>query len=199
MNLDDVKIKLKKKNKILFSRESECLQGLLKLIRKQKHRTLVLWAFECIQESIDIINSHYPDDHRVDKAVELCKKWAKGEVKMAEAKKALLEVHAITKEITDLSDIALCHAIGQALACIHVETHAIGLPIYELTAVVRKYGIDDCYEKIINKIEYYQNTLEQCEEKIDYLECKWAPFLLNDSVNKEQLLYVKKKKGEMYE
>lgn len=42
MEFKDVEVKLKKKNKILFTRESACLQELLKEIRLQKHRTLVL-------------------------------------------------------------------------------------------------------------------------------------------------------------
>lgn len=42
----DVMIKLKKRNKILFDRNSPSLQKLLELIRVQNHRTLVLWAFE---------------------------------------------------------------------------------------------------------------------------------------------------------
>lgn len=45
----DVEAKLKRKNEILFSRKSECLQELLALIREQKHRTLGLWAFACVE------------------------------------------------------------------------------------------------------------------------------------------------------
>ncbi|HHX12103.1 MAG TPA: hypothetical protein GX731_04720 [Clostridiales bacterium] len=43
----DVDQKLKRKNQILFSRESQCLQELKSLIEEQKHRTLVLWALDC--------------------------------------------------------------------------------------------------------------------------------------------------------
>ena len=38
----DVEQKLKKKNKILFSRDSVCLQELKMLIEQQKHRTLIM-------------------------------------------------------------------------------------------------------------------------------------------------------------
>ncbi|MDD2628348.1 MAG: hypothetical protein PHD20_05675, partial [Clostridia bacterium] len=53
--LENVKIKLLKQNQILFSRESVCLQELLELIRKQKHRTLVMWAFTCVEEPFKIM------------------------------------------------------------------------------------------------------------------------------------------------
>lgn len=35
---------------------------------------------------------------------------------------------------------ALTHAIGHAGATVHVETYALGLPIYELTAIVLIYS-----------------------------------------------------------
>ena len=43
----DVEIRLKKKNKILFSFDSACLQELIALMEIQNKRVLVLWAFEC--------------------------------------------------------------------------------------------------------------------------------------------------------
>lgn len=43
----DVEQKIKKRNMVLFSRDSESLQGLKMLIEQQKHRTLVMWALDC--------------------------------------------------------------------------------------------------------------------------------------------------------
>lgn len=40
----DVEIRLKKKNKILFSFDSACLQELIALMEIQNKRVLVLWA-----------------------------------------------------------------------------------------------------------------------------------------------------------
>ena len=40
----DVEAKLKRKNKILFSRESQCLQGLIELMQLQKHRSIMVSA-----------------------------------------------------------------------------------------------------------------------------------------------------------
>lgn len=187
--LDEVKIKLSKKNQLLFSRESSCLQELLELIRKQKHRTLVMWALICVEEPLKILKEKYPNDNRPEEAIKLCKDWAKGKIKMPIAKKALLQVHAIAKEIENPTDISLCHAIGHACATVHVETHAIGLPIYELSAIVKQYGIDNCKNPIENKIKYYIKTLNYCEKNIDNDKNSWADFLLDDSsLNKEKLL-----------
>lgn len=70
----DVEEKLKRKNKVLFNRDSKCLEDLIELIKRQKHRTLVLWAFECVKSPLEIFEEKYPDEKRSRKAIELCKK-----------------------------------------------------------------------------------------------------------------------------
>ena len=196
MNMNDVKEKYKRKNKILFSRDSECLQELLALIRIQKHRTLVVWTFECIKDAVETLNKHYPLDERPQKAVELCRLWAQGEVKMPIAKKAILDIHSMAKDIDNPVDQSLCHAIGQGLSTIHVETHAIGLAIYELTAIVHKYGIDDCEVFVEKRISEYIEILKNCKNEENE---HWASFLLDDQDNKEMLLYRKKNENTFYE
>lgn len=191
MDLSDVKEKMSKKNKILFSRDSSCLQELLQLLRKQNHRTIVLWAFECVKEPVQLLKERYPDEKRPQNVVDLCKEWAKGKIKMPIAKKAILEVHALAKELDNPVDIALCHAVGQGCSAVHVETHAIGLVFYELTALVREYGFDDCEKIIEEKINGYIYCLKQCEKKINDESLIWASFLLKDKENKEKLLYEK--------
>lgn len=193
MDLSDVNIRLKRKNKILFTRDSACLQDLLVLIRKQKHRTLVMWVFECLEPAAQVLREHYPQDDRVQIAVDLCKQWAMGKVKMPMAKKALLQVHAIAKEIDNNVDIALCHAIGQALGCIHVETHAIGFVMYELSAIVFQYEHKNYGDYVEKRIIEYMNSLVYWEKHIDEEEREWADFLADDfRPNKEMLLYIKK-------
>lgn len=190
INLEDVKEKYKKKNKILFSRESVCLQNLLELLRLQKHKTIVFWSFLCIDEIAKELLVKYPNEKRVLTAIELCKFWSRGEVKMPIAKKALLAVHSIAKEIDNAHDIALFHAIGQGCASVHVETHAIGIVFYELTAIVLQYGINNCENAIISKINFYIESLKRCENTIDSINLKWADFLLKDNVsNKEMVLF----------
>ena len=54
---------------------------------------------------------------------------------MPVAKRAILDVHAMAKLMDDPVDAALCHAVGQGCSCVHTPKHALGLPVYELTAV----------------------------------------------------------------
>lgn len=188
----DVEKRLKKKNKMLFSRDSECLQELLRLIELQKHRTLVMWALECAQIPLEQIEKTYLDEHRPRRALELCGAWAKREIKMPPAKQAILDAHTTAKEVNDDVFAALCHAVGHGGATVHVETHAIGLPIYELTATVLANA--DYQVLIVEKIQYYYERLLFWQENIDAQPRQRASFLVDDTrPNKEKLLRDKKK------
>jgi hypothetical protein len=185
----DVEIKLKKRNKILFSRESQCLQELIKLIQLQNHRTLVMWALDCANLTLEQFESKYPDEQRPRTCLELCEAWARGKIKMPIAKRSILDCHAVAKEIDDEEYGALCHAIGHAGATVHVETHAIGLPMYELTSIVIKYGKNNFLTPVSEKLDYYYDRLLYWQENTDKLEFEWANFLLDDTrPNKEKLL-----------
>lgn len=194
MLFSDVENKIKRRNKILFSRDSECLQDLIKLIDLQSHRTIVMWAFDCAEMPLEQFEAKYPNEHRPRICLELCEDWARGKIKMPVAKRAILDSHAVAKEINDMEYGALCHAIGHAGATVHVETHALGLAFYELTAIVLKYGKDNFTEPVIDKINYYYNRLLYWQENTDKLNLDWAAFLLDDSrPNKEKLLNQKRK------
>ena len=179
----DVEIKLKKRNKILFSRDSKCLQELIKLIQLQNHRTLVMWALDCAKLPLEQFEAKYPDERRPRICLELCEAWARGKIKMPAAKKAILDSHAAAKEINDSEYGALCHAIGHAGATVHVGTHALGLPMYELTSIVLRYGKDNFSIPVSEKINYYYNRLLYWQENTDKLKLDWADFLLRGDFN----------------
>lgn len=190
MDLQDVSLKWKRRNQILFSRESPCLQELLAQICLQTHRTLVIWAFACVEKPLRRLQERYPQETRPERAVALCREWAQGKCKMPQAKQALLAVHAMAKELSDPVDIALCHAIGQACATVHVETHAIGLALYELTAIVRSCGIAGCEPAVAARIAEYLACLQECRDSSGWAE--WAPFLLDDSRPNKEALRIKR-------
>lgn len=184
----DVEQKLKKKNMVLFSRDSECLQELKRLIEQQTHRTLVMWALDCAKVPLAQFEEKYPYELRPRAALELCEAWARGKIKMPAAKRAILDSHAVAKEIDDRVYGALCHAIGHAGATVHVETHALGLPFYELTSLVLKYGKDSYQKPVHEKIDYYSHRLIYWQENTDKLDVEWAHFLMSNRPNKEKLL-----------
>lgn len=190
----DVEAKLKRKNKILFSRESQCLQGLIELMQLQNHRTIVMWALDCAKLPLAQFESKYHGECRPRTCLELCESWATGKIKMPIAKRAILDSHAVAKEINDAEYGALCHAIGHAGATVHVETHAMGLPMYELTALILKYGKYNFQEPVSEKITYYNDRLLYWQENAGKFKLDWVDFLLDDTKpNKERLLCKKRK------
>ena len=101
---------------------------------------------------------------------------------MPVAKQAILASHAVAKEINDDEYGALCHAIGHAGATVHVGTHAIGLPLYELTALVLRCGKVN-YARLVNeKIHDYSARLEYWQEHASLQNFKWAGFLRDDAM-----------------
>lgn len=188
---NDVEIKIKGKRKILFTRESECLKALRALICEQTHLTLVLWVFDCLQVPVSELSSKYPNEADLRLAYDLSLAWAHGEVKMPIAKRAILNCHAVARKFDNDYDIALCRAIGQGCSTVHVETHALGLVFYELTAIVIKCGCSNYQDAVLEKIDFYTTKLKWWQENgADYAtKEKWADFLVRlGKVNKEKLL-----------
>lgn len=195
--LSDVETKIKKRNTVLFSRDSACLQELLDLIQQQKHRTLVMWALDCAQTPLDKLAKRQPAELRTKNALDISRLWARGEVKMPTAKSAILAAHAAAKDMTEPADAALCHAIGHACATVHVESHAIGLPMYELTAIVMDCGYRDYQNAVLERIGEYHQRLLFWQVAIDKSNLTWAKFLMDDDrPNKERLVREKQGKGE---
>ncbi len=208
-DLEEVRTKLRRGNQILFTRDSGCLQPLLSLIRRQSHRTLVLWALEGCRPPLALLARRWPGEQRPVQAVQAARLWAQGRIKMPAARRAILAAHAAAKETADPVSIALCHAIGQACGTVHVETHAIGLAMYELTALVR-LGLEGsaalpaasslpceplCHEEITlplsRRLETYARRLLYWEQAVNAHPGPWAPFLLKDGPNREQQRYEK--------
>lgn len=187
----DVEEKIRKKNKILFSRESVSLQPLLAAIRSNNHQVIVLWALDCAQSTLLQLESMELEERRPRQCLELSRAWAEGRVKMGAAKKAILDCHQAAKAL-DPIPAALCHAIGHAGASVHVETHAIGLPMYELTALVLAMDGVNFEAKVSEKIAFYEERLAYWSRQTNLSERSWAAFLCKDRPNREQLRWEKK-------
>lgn len=103
--------------------------------------------------------------------------WASGKVKMPIAKRAILDCHAAAKEISSAADIARFHAVGQACATVHANGHAIGFPIYDLTAMIQDNGTYNCDEMIHERVNYYIERLVYWKENYKNDRGEWAKFL----------------------
>lgn len=167
--LEEPQQKLRRKNQILFSKESPLLQELSCLAAKEDRRALVLWALELAQEDAENLHGKYPQEERPLQTIAAARLWASGQIKMPEAKRAILACHALARELTSPEDIALCHAVGQGCSVVHTPGHALGLPLYELTAIVRKLGLENCRQPVEHRVERYV-------ERLLYWHAHWREF-----------------------
>ena len=160
---------------ILFTRHSPCLGRLSDALEAADSRTVVLWALENAARVADGLEASHSDDPRPSAAVSSCTLWSMGDVLMPVAKRAILDVHAMARDMDDPADAALCHAVGQGCSCVHTPKHALGLPVYELTATYIR-GDGDPGE-IGRLVRMYEESLVHAEQ-FSVSSRRWAPFLI---------------------
>lgn len=68
--LDEVRIRIKRGNQILFAKDTEFLQDLGMLFREQDHKTMVLWALDVAAGSVATLEETYPEETRPREALE---------------------------------------------------------------------------------------------------------------------------------
>jgi hypothetical protein len=101
---------------------------------KRDQRTLALWAADCAERVLPIFEAKYPDDDRPRKAIEAARAWARGKLRVGEARAAALATHAAAREATDPAAIAAARAAGHAAATAHVATHCSAAAHYAIKA-----------------------------------------------------------------
>lgn len=170
--------RLKARRQILFSKEDACIRELQQLLDGRSRQVTVSWALDLAEETAAHLAEKYPEDPRAEEAVAMARLWAMGEIKMPAAKRAILACHAAAKEISSPEDIAHYHAVGQACGTVHANGHAIGYPIYDLTALIRKDGIEDCDASVARRMAHYLDRLNYWEGTCAREPGQWADFLL---------------------
>lgn len=176
--IDEVQIKLKKRNQVLLGKDSEYLQDLILLFRNHSHKVMTLWAFDFAAEAVAKLEEKYPVERRPREALEAARNWAAGNIKMRLAQRKILDCHAFAKEIGCKEDIALCHAVGQACAVVHTAGHAIGYPIYDLTSIIYRLGVENCLEAVEQRKQEYIDRLLYWERHVGDYKGTWAAFML---------------------
>lgn len=172
-----VRDRLRRKNTVLFRPGDACLAELRMLLGRQNGRNAVLWAFGFAQEIADTLAGRYPGEKRPENALAAAKCWAFGEIKMQQARRAILGCHALAKEVGSAEDSALCHALAQACSAVHTPGHAMGLPVYELTALVHRCGLQNCAEVLSHRVREYTERLLAVEAGRESQNYDWADFM----------------------
>jgi hypothetical protein len=114
-------------------------ESIAELVRKTDHKTVSVWAVDCVERVMPYFEEKYPEDHRPRNAIEALQAWIQtGVFKMADIRKASLAAHAAAREVGEENAArSAARAAGQAVATAHVPTHAIGAANYALQAIHR--------------------------------------------------------------
>lgn len=170
--------RIRSKRQILFSKDDPGLQLLQSQVDRLPRVVIVSWALELAEETAALLERKYPEDPRPRQAVLLSRQWARGEVKMPAAKQAILACHAAAKTLSSPEDIAHYHAVAQACSTVHTTGHALGYPLYDLTALIRREGTEDCDALLEARMGHYLERLAYWETQCSRETGQWAAFLL---------------------
>ncbi|MCX6777663.1 MAG: hypothetical protein NT157_02150 [Candidatus Micrarchaeota archaeon] len=140
---------------------------ILGLVRKTGHKTLAVWAIDCVQRVLPYFEEKYPEDGRPRKAIQALRKWIRtGIFRMADIRKASLDAHAAAREVgEDNAARSAARAAGQAVATAHVSTHSVGAASYALQAVYRAANSSDADAVIAKERDWQYQHLLRLREK----------------------------------
>jgi hypothetical protein len=97
------------------------------------HRLLALWAATCAEHVLGLFESARPLDPRPREAIEHARAWARGEVRMMQARKAAGRAQAAARDLRGAPRHA-AYAAGQAAVVPHVAAHELGAAAYAIKA-----------------------------------------------------------------
>ena len=97
------------------------------------HRLLALWAATCAEHVLHLFESVQPSDPRPRQAIEQTRTWARGEIKMSQARAAAGAANAAARVLSGAARHA-AYAAGQAAAVAHVAAHELGAAAYAIKA-----------------------------------------------------------------
>jgi hypothetical protein len=134
----------------------------VELVKKTDHKTLAVWAIDCVERVLPYFEEKYPEDHRPRNAIETLQTWINtGVFRMAVIRKASLASHAAREVGEDNAARSAARAAGQAMATAHVSTHSIGAAIYALQAIHRATSSSDADAAVAKERDWqYQHLLE---------------------------------------
>jgi thymidine phosphorylase len=102
-------------------------------LQDDDHRLLAMWAAACAEHVLQIFESVQPADRRPRRAIEEARAWARGEIKMSEARAAGGHAMAAARDLSGAARHA-AYAAGQAAVVAHVAAHELGAAAYAIKA-----------------------------------------------------------------
>jgi hypothetical protein len=102
-------------------------------LQDDDHHLLAVWAADCAQHVLNHFERARPDDDRPRRAIEAGRAWARGEVRMTQARTAAGHANGAARDLKGAARHA-AYAAGQAAAVAHVAAHDLGAAAYAIKA-----------------------------------------------------------------
>jgi hypothetical protein len=97
------------------------------------HALLALWAASCAEHVLSLFEAAQPHDPRPRAAIEQARGWARGEVRMMQARAAGGHAMGAARDLRGAARYA-AYAAGQAAVVAHVAAHELGAAAYAIKA-----------------------------------------------------------------
>src|SRR5690349_22009214 len=97
------------------------------------HQLLAFWAAACAEHVLHLFEKVQPSDSRPRHAIEQARAWARGEIRMSEARAAGGHAMGAARDLSGAARHA-AYAAGQAAVVAHVAAHDLGAAAYAIKA-----------------------------------------------------------------
>ncbi len=102
-------------------------------LKKEQHHQLITWACGCAEHVLHLFGEN--TDERLKNALHVAKEWKHGNASVGDARKASIDAHAVARESSNPTAIAVARSVGHAVATAHMADHSLGAAWYALKAV----------------------------------------------------------------
>jgi hypothetical protein len=97
------------------------------------HHLLAWWAAACAEHVLQLFEAEKPADARPRQAIEQARAWARGEIRMSQARAAGGHAMAAARDLSGAARYT-AYAAGQAAVVAHVAAHELGAAAYAIKA-----------------------------------------------------------------
>lgn len=109
-----------------------------KRVSNEEKISLALWAADKAEAVLINFEEHYPVDDRPRKAIAAARAWARGGMKMIEARRCAIAAHAAARQATMPAAVAAARSAGHAAATAHAGDHAKAAASYAVKSKALK-------------------------------------------------------------
>ncbi len=102
-------------------------------LKKEQHDQLMKWACACAEHVLFLFGEK--PDEPLKNALLVAEEWRSGNASVGDAMKASVAAHAVARESSNQTAIAVARSVGQAVATAHMADHSLGAAWYALKAV----------------------------------------------------------------